>query len=174
MRVMVFLHGTTIMHRNAVGHTPREISQQVRDQEESVHDYASYVPVGNAVFKLRTWSDQGAEIVYLTSHRNTQGVQNDREVLRRHRFPDGPILMRRDQEEYRDVAQRVLPDVLIEDDCASIGGELQMTYPHISRDIRCRIRSIVVKEFSGIDHLPDTLSELRGFQNDEGDTKESP
>ena len=50
-------------------------------------------------------------------------------------------------EEYKDVAERVMPDVLIEDDCESIGGEIEMSYPHIKDELRARIRSVVVKEF---------------------------
>jgi hypothetical protein len=35
-----------------------------------------------------------------------------------------------------------------------------MTYPHLSVDMRQHIKRIVVREFEGIDHLPDVLSEL--------------
>jgi hypothetical protein len=61
------------------------------------------------------------------------------------------------------VAERTLPDILIEDDCECIGGESEMTYPHIRQELKSMIKSIVVKEFSGIDHLPDALSELKDF-----------
>jgi hypothetical protein len=54
----------------------------------------------------------------------------------------------------------VLPDVLIEDDCESIGGESEMTYPQLTPALKQRIRSIVVPEFGGIDHLPDELTAL--------------
>ena len=50
--------------------------------------------------------------------------------------------------------------LLIEDDCESIGGEKEMTYPHITPELRTRITPIVIKEFSGLDHLPDELSAL--------------
>lgn len=46
------------------------------------------------------------------------------------------------------------------DDCESIGGEPEMTYPHIRADLKPKIKSIVVKEFQGIDHLPDSIEEL--------------
>lgn len=59
-----------------------------------------------------------------------------------------------------DVAERVLPDILIEDDCESIGGEKEMTYPHIKPELKTRIKSIVIKEFCGLDHLPDEVSAL--------------
>jgi len=44
--------------------------------------------------------------------------------------------------------------VLIEDDCESIGPG-QITYPQIPSAARARIKSIIVPEFGGIDHLPD-------------------
>ena len=56
-----------------------------------------------------------------------------------------------------------MPDLLIEDDCRSIGGEAEMTYPHIDPGKKIFIQSIVVREFSGIDHLPDNLDELITF-----------
>lgn len=75
--------------------------------------------------------------------------------------PKGPIYHREKGEEYRDVAEKVLPDMIVEDDCTSIGGEKEMTYPHIRPEIKQRIRSIVVKEGFGIDHLPDDLQLLK-------------
>jgi hypothetical protein len=48
----------------------------------------------------------------------------------------------------------VVPDVLVEDDCESIGSG-QITYPQIRPDARARIKSVIVPEFGGIDHLPD-------------------
>jgi len=151
------------MHKAGVGRTPQERRQQVRDGEPSVRDFASYVPIGGAVAKLKSWERQGAEIVYLTSHRNVEGLRHDEHVLRKHGFPGGPVLFRQSEEAYGDVAERALPDILIEDDCESIGGAPQMTYPHIKEEIRSGIKSIVVREFEGIDHLPDGLGDLEGF-----------
>ena len=50
---------------------------------------------------------------------------------------------------------RVMPDILIEDDCESIGGTFEMIYPNIRSELRFKIKSIVVKEFEGIDRLSD-------------------
>lgn len=69
-------------------------------------------------------------------------------------FPPGRVLARQPGETYGDVAERELPDVLIEDDCESIGAD-QITYPQIRPDLQARIKSIVIPEFGGIDHLPD-------------------
>ncbi len=160
MKILVFLHGTTIMHRGAVGHSREERVQQVITGEESVHDYEMYVPVGNAVEKLHRWHNQGAEIIYLSSHHNPINVEKDRAVLNRYSFPHGEVLFRQDRQAYKDVAEVVLPDVLIEDDCESIGGEAQMVYPHIAPALQQKITSIVVREFEGIDHLPDAIADL--------------
>jgi hypothetical protein len=51
----------------------------------------------------------------------------------------------------------------VEDDCESIGGEIEMTYSHMRPEIKAKITSIVVKEFGGIDHLPETLPELLNY-----------
>ena len=157
---MVFLHGTAIMHRNAVGRTREERVEQSRRGDESLRDYAAYVPVDGAVVKLRTWASQGAEILYVSSHRRPENVEKDKSVLRKHGFPAGEVYFRQGGEEYKDIAERVIPDILIEDDCESIGGEPEMVYPHIKPALKGRIRSIVVKEFGGIDHLPDKISAL--------------
>jgi hypothetical protein len=36
----------------------------------------------------------------------------------------------------------------------------EMTYPHINPKLKAKIKSIVVKEFSGIDHLPNDIAIL--------------
>ncbi len=57
-----------------------------------------------------------------------------------------------------------MPDVLIEDDCESIGGAEEITWLQLPAAARARVRSIVVAEFGGIDHLPDSLEELRAHR----------
>lgn len=160
MKIMVFLQGTCIMHRSAIGRTRKERVRQVRDGDASIYDFASYVPVGNAVAKLQIWSQQGAEIVYLSSHTSVQDVEKDKSILVRHGFPDGPVFFRHKGDEYQDIVERVLPDTLVEDDCESIGGEKAMTYPHLRSEVKARVKSVVVQEFGGLDHLPDGISVL--------------
>ncbi|MEK7070807.1 MAG: hypothetical protein AAB966_03295 [Patescibacteria group bacterium] len=160
MKIMVFLHGTTIMHKSGIGKTPNERVKQVEENEPSVHKYEEYVPVGKANEKVRKWQEQGAEIVYLSSHRDIASVKKDLRVLSKYNFPNGQVLYRHLFESYAKVAEKAMPTVLIEDDCESIGGEVQMTYPHIKPDKKRLIKSIVVKEFSGIDHLPSNLTDL--------------
>jgi hypothetical protein len=163
MKILVFLHGTTIMHKNARSIPRQEIVKQVMESEESLHDYASYIPVGNAAKKLQEWKGQGAEICYLSSHKNAEDIEKDKFVLKKYASPDGQIFYRRNSEEYKDVVERIrpLPDVIVEDDCESIGGEIEMVYPNLKPELKNKIKSIVVKEFGGIDSLPDEISELR-------------
>ena len=161
---MVFLHGTAIMHKAGLGKTPQQRIKQVESNEPSVHKYDEYVPVGEAEEKIRDWQEQGAEIVYLSSHRDNASIKKDIQVLSKYNFPDGPVLYRHLLESYAKVAEKAVPDILIEDDCESIGGQAQMTYPHIKSAKKRLIKSIVVKEFSGIDNLPDDINQLKEFK----------
>ena len=155
VRIAVFLHGTTIMHRGGVGRTRDERVAQVRRGETSVPEFRSYVPIGDAAAKVRRWVAAGAEVVYLSSHRRPEDVAADEAVLRRHGFPPAPVEYCAPGESYADVASRVSPDVIVEDDCESIGGTNEMTYPALPERAREGIASVVVREFEGIDHLPD-------------------
>ena len=49
---------------------------------------------------------------------------------------------------------------MIEDDCESIGGEKEMTITFVKSEIKQKIKSIIIKEFNGIDHLPDNVEEI--------------
>jgi hypothetical protein len=165
MKILVFLHGTIIVHKDAKGLARERIVKQVTEGDESIHDYALYIPVGNAVKKLQEWKGQGAKICYLSSHKNAEDVENDKFVLKKYAFPDGQIFYRRNREEYKDVIGRIrpLPDVIVEDDCESIGGKVEMVYPNLKPELKNKIKSIVVKEFEGIDYIPDKISELMRY-----------
>ena len=130
MKILVFTEGTVIMHRSALGHAPK---------------------------KLRNWQIDGAEIAYLTSRKVLAEVEQIRNVLKEYNFPDGRLFYRHKGERYEDIVERVNPDILVEDDCESIGGASQMIVTHLKPRIRKRTRVVVVKEFVGIDHLADTL-----------------
>jgi hypothetical protein len=119
-----------------------------------------YVPIGTCVAKISGWEAQGARIAYLTSRRQPADVAAIREILRENGFPGSRLFFRGEGEEYRHVAEEVIPDVLIEDDCRSIGGSRNWTITYVKPDIKSLIHSIIVREFGGIDHLPDEVSEL--------------
>ncbi|MBI4426963.1 MAG: hypothetical protein HY569_00545 [Candidatus Magasanikbacteria bacterium] len=160
MKILIFLHGTLIMHKSAEGKTREERVKQVMDGDLSVHDYVSYIPVGNAVEKLKSWQSQGAEILYLSSHESAEDVEKDKIVLEKYNFPKGQVFFRHNAESYKDIAEKIIPNVLIEDDCESIGGEKEMTITFVKLETKQKIKSIVVKEFSGINNLPEKIEEL--------------
>jgi hypothetical protein len=169
MKILVFTEGTLLIGRDEAPLTRTERIRAVREklarQAEGGQpiDFSDEVPAGNAVGKLREWRRQGAEIAYLTSRTQPHEIEQIRSVLDQFGFPAGELFFRRAGEAYADVAERVLPDVLVEDDCESIGGEVEMTYPHIRPELRAGMRSIVVPEAGGLDHLPDDLAALLHF-----------
>lgn len=127
----------------------------------SVHDYSSYIPVGNSVEKLKLWKEKGANIYYLSSRRTADELKDIGNVLKKFSFPDSSnLIFRREGETYKEPTERLMPDVLIEDDCESIGGEVEMTYPKLDQNAKQKIHSVVVKEFQGIDELPDDPTKL--------------
>jgi hypothetical protein len=195
MRILVFTEGTVLVFRagKSLGREERvKISQGAGIQREerklsyltktplppvkpgSPYDFATHLPMGKAVEKLRTWRKQGATIMYLTSRRIKQEIDTIKDVLKKYDFPDRKNLyfrrqnenlyFRRQNEDYKDVAEKLVPDILIEDDCESIGGKKEMTYTFIKPALKRKIKLIAVKEFGGIDHLPDDLDELLKFR----------
>lgn len=160
MKIMVFLQGTIIMHSTGVGVSRVERVKQSKQAEPAVLDYATYAPIGNAVEKLKEWESKGTEIVYLSSNDNQNYVDLDQQILEKYNFPTGEVFWRQNNQSYVQIVEEVMPDVLIEDDCESIGGEKEMIYPHINIELKAKIKSVVVKEFEGIDNLPDNYLKL--------------
>jgi hypothetical protein len=120
-----------------------------------------YIPIKNCVSKIRNWERQGADISYLTSRTKKKDVDKIRDILIVNNFPGKYLYFREAAQRYRDIVEEVLPMILIEDDCRSIGGKWQMTITYVRKEIKEKMKSIIVKEFGGIDHLPDNLDELR-------------
>lgn len=163
MKILIFTEGTIIMHKEAFGLTKQEIIKQVKEKELSVHDYPSYIPIGSAALKIKEWKKQGVGIVYLTSRKELNEIEDIKKVLQKYDFPEGEVLYRKENEEYKDVAEMILPDILIEDDCESIGGKDEMTITKVNPKIKQKIKSIIIEEFGGIDYLPDDINLLKNF-----------
>lgn len=160
MKILIFTEGTAIMPSIAIGVNREQRVKQSVDGLSEVNDFKTYVPNGEVVSKLSSWLSQGAEIYYLTSRIETKEIDDVRSVLRKYGFPSiDNLLFRNANEQYNDVVERLMPDILIEDDCESIGAD-EITYPHIDPKFRLKIKSIIVKEFEGIDNLPDIVWNL--------------
>lgn len=146
-RIMIFTEGTVLMHDSII----------------RIFDFSSYIPIGNCVEKIRQWESQNAEIIYCTSRKSTKQINQIVEVLKRSNLNGTKLYFRGIKEKYKDIVEQALPDVLIEDSCKSIGGSKQMCITYVKPEIKDIIRSIVVKEFKGIDNLPESIDELLNF-----------
>jgi hypothetical protein len=160
MEILVFLHGTSIMHAAAERVSREERVRQVRDGDPTVNDFKAYVPTPGAVGKIAEWCRRGATVEYLSSHRHEDDIAADEEALRRHRFPSGPVHARAAGESYGAAVERLHPDVVVEDDCESIGGESETIAAQLGSMGRRSITSVMLPEFAGLDQLPDDPSEL--------------
>lgn len=101
-------------------------------------------------------------IIYCTSRKKGQ-ADDIAALLKRYGF-DGSFLISRDPKEtYKDIVEKLQPEILIEDDCKSIGGAWQMCITKVNREIKEKIFSIIVPEFKGIDNLPINIKELNGY-----------
>ncbi|MCJ7793134.1 MAG: hypothetical protein MUP45_04105 [Candidatus Marinimicrobia bacterium] len=161
MKILTFTEGTILMPLSALGLSRKERVEQSKRKEKKVYDFANHLPIEKAVKKLQTWKNQGVKIFYLTSRTLTTQIKDISNVLKKYQFPDSQnLLYRQKGEKYKDVAEKMMPNILIEDDCESIGGKKEMTYTYIKPKLKKKIKLIAVKEFGGIDHLPDKLEEL--------------
>lgn len=144
IKIMIFTEGTILGHRNMF----------------HLFNYATYIPIGNCIDKIQAWERQGAEITYFTSRKTEKQVSAIVSVLKKNNFPGTRLHYREANQKYKDIVELVNPDVLIEDDCKCIGGQWQMCITYVKPEIKRNIKSIVVKEFKGIDHLPELISDF--------------
>ncbi|SDM68878.1 hypothetical protein [Acetanaerobacterium elongatum] len=147
VKVLIFTEGTVLGPRNALEH----------------FSVSRYVPIGCCVSLIRLWQEQGADIQYITSRKSRKAVQGVQALLERYGFAGSRLYFRARGQQYHELVEQIRPDVLIEDDCRSIGGENQMCVTHVAPEIRQTIHSISVPEFQGIDHLPESLMELSEY-----------
>ncbi len=134
--VMIFTEGTILMPR----------------RRRYLFSFRNYVPIGDCAAIIRRWHEQGARICYCTS-RKGRSVKVIADVLEAFALPGERLYYRSKGEAYKDIVEAVKPDVLIEDDCKSIGGPRQMCITYVNPEVKRGIKSIVVREFEGIDHL---------------------
>ena len=63
------------------------------------------------------------------------------------------ILCREKGEQYNEIVERIRPNILIEDDCKSIGGQKEWCITNVRKELKEEILSIIVPEFKGIDDI---------------------
>lgn len=126
----------------------------------SLYNHNSYIPIGNSVKIIKSWQQQGANIIYCTSRKKKQ-ADDMATLLNRYGFTGSFLVSREPKESYKDLVETLQPNILIEDDCKSIGGAWQMCITKVSPEIKEQIRSIIVPEFQGIDNLPANIEGLK-------------
>ncbi len=134
--IMIFLEGTILKPKS----------------KWFLFSFQNYVPIGRCVDIIKRWYAQGMNICYCTS-RKRRGTAVMIDLLKRFELPGERLYYRGKGESYKHIVETVKPDVLIEDNCKSIGGAAQMCITHVCPEIRQGIKSVVVKEYKGIDHL---------------------
>jgi hypothetical protein len=148
--ILIFTEGTVLKHKNIFG----------------IYNYKKYVPIKNCVEKIKNWNRQGFEIKYLTSRKNIREVISIKDLLEKYDFPGNYLYFRNKTEEYHNIAEEIMPKILIEDNCKSIGGIKQTTTYKIGKSKKMLIKSILVDEFNGIDHLLDNTRDLIIFEGE--------
>ena len=137
MRVLVFLQGTVLIEQNLLANTREGSVRRSKELAASGGRLGSLVPIGNSVAKLLRWKERIAEILYFAANRRLEDVQNIAQALTHFGFPEGKLYSRGSTRSYAEVAEEIAPDVIVEDDCESIGGEREMIYLtwHLESDL---------------------------------------
>lgn len=111
-----------------------------------------YIPINNAIEIIKKWQEEGFEIIYLTSQtgKKAMGMAQRLDELG---FVGSMVGYRQVRQNYATLIKEELPDILIEDNCKSIGGEFNMCYNELEEVLQSKIKHIIVEEFSGIDDV---------------------
>lgn len=136
MRIMVFIEGTTFYTKPVL----------------FLFTKCGYKPIGNAVQSVNRLYDEGHEI-YLCSYVRKSRYGFIKSVVDFYGMRYTDILCRDKGETYSEIVERLKPDVLIEDDCKSIGGLKACCITDVKKEIKREIQSIIVPEFAGIDNV---------------------
>ena len=140
-KIMIFIEGTTFYTKPFL----------------YLFSKKGYEPLGKSIIIINDLFDKGNEI-YLCSYVRKNRYSFLKSVMDYYKVNYTQILCRDKGEQYSDLVERVRPDMLIEDDCASIGGEKEWCITNVREDIRTNIKSIIVKEFKGIDHIKEDIT----------------
>ena len=111
-----------------------------------------YVPIGKSIKIINELYDKGNEI-YLCSYVRKNRFAFIKSIMDYYKIKYTKILCREKDEQYNDLVESILPDILIEDDCKSIGGEKEWCITNVKEEIKQNIKSIIVEEFRGIDNI---------------------
>lgn len=112
----------------------------------------TYIPINNAIETLKKWQEEGYEVIYLTSLKGRRAMKMAQH-LDELGFTGSMVGYRQKNQDYATLIKEELPDILIEDNCLSVGGGQNMCYNLLSDELKKEIKHIVVEEFKGIDDV---------------------
>lgn len=161
IKMLIFTDGTILIHSSKIIPKLGGFKDKSKIKDPTYFDLNTYVSIDNAVKKLNTWVSTGVTLSYLSPRKNNKELEEERSILRKNKFPKGRLYHRKGNEEYKEIVERIKPNILIEDDCRSIGKNEIIT-PKLTPKLK--IKCIVVKEFNGIDHLPNRIDELLEYK----------
>ena len=136
MKIMIFIEGTTFYTKPIL----------------FLFTKYGYKPISDSVKKVNTWYNRGYEI-YLCSYVRKRRYDFIKSVIDFYGMKYTEILCRKKGEIYSEIVEAIKPDVLIEDDCRSIGGQEQWCITNVNEDVKSHIQSIIVPEYMGIDSI---------------------
>lgn len=136
MRIMIFIEGTTFYTKPLL----------------FLFTKHGYKPIGNAVGIVNALHDKGYDI-YLCSYVRKARYRFIKSVVEFYGMKYTEILCRNKGETYSEIVERLKPDILIEDDCKSIGGLKACCITGVNDELKAHIKSIIVPEFAGIDGI---------------------
>lgn len=119
--IMIFTEGTILKPKSLL----------------SLYNHNTYIPIGNAVNIIAAWQQQGANIIYCTSRKKKQ-ADKIASLLKEYGFPGTLLVAQEQKEAYKDLVELLQPDILIEDDCKSIGGAWQMCITKVNQNLKKR------------------------------------
>ncbi len=136
MKIMIFIEGTTFYTKFPM----------------FLFTKYGYKPIGNAVEIVNSWQEKGHKI-YFCSYVRKSRYNFIKRIIDFYGMKYTEILCRKKGEGYSEIVERLKPDILIEDDCRSIGGQKEWCITKVKEEIKSEIRSIIVPEFKGIDDV---------------------
>jgi hypothetical protein len=139
-KIMIFIEGTTFYTKPVL----------------FLFSKKGYVPIGKSIEIINELYDKGNEI-YLCSYVRKNRYTFIKSVMDYYKIKYTKILCREKEEQYKDLVESILPDILIEDDCKSIGGEKEWCITNVKEEMKQNIKSIIVEEFSGIDNIENNI-----------------
>ena len=80
----------------------------------------TYIPINNAIETLKKWQEEGYEEIYLTSLKGRRAMKMAQH-LDELGFTGSMVGYRQKNQDYATLIKEELPDILIEDNCLSVG-----------------------------------------------------